>query len=309
MKFARYAWTVLAANVAVVLWGAVVRQTVSGDGCGQHWPKCNGQVIPPLHTTKTLIEYSHRLTSGVALILVVVLAVWAWRLRSTQPAVRGPALASIAFMISEALVGAGLVKRGLVALDASSLRAVIMSVHLTNTFFLLGALTLTASAASFGTRPSARSRAFWPMAAATAILLATGITGAIAALGDTLFPAASLAQGLAQDAAASAHVLLRLRTLHPFAAIVAAVVLWFGASQIVQRAGALTPAASSARLVWIARAFQAALVAQLMIGVTNLLLLVPLWTQLVHLLGADAVVVTFALLAAQVLTPSAPTPK
>jgi heme A synthase len=297
-RFARYAWTVLAANVVVVLWGAVVRGTVSGAGCGQHWPKCNGQVLPPLQSTKTLIEYSHRISSGIALIMVLALAIWAARIRSQRPRVLRPALVSLALMISEALIGAGLVLLRLVELDASILRAVSMSLHLTNTFFLLGALTFTASAATFDTQPSFRSGPRLVLVGGLLLLLLTGITGAIAALGDTLFPAASLAQGLAQDASRSAHFLIRLRTIHPFFAVIAAVLLWFGTSRLAERA-------VHERLVRICRAFQIALFVQLAIGVTNLLLLVPLWTQLFHLLAADAVIISFALLAAHCLSPQA----
>ena len=173
-----------------------------------------------------------------------------------------------------------------------------MSVHLTNTFFLLGALTFTASAASFGTRPTLRTRSGLPVVIAAALLLLAGITGAISALGDTLFPATSLAHGVSQDLAPSAHFLIRLRVIHPIFAVGAAVLLWFGASRIAH-------STSLGRLARICRGFQLALVVQLVIGVINLLLLVPLWTQLLHLLGADVVVITFGLLAAQVLTPDA----
>lgn len=300
-KFARYAWAVLAANVAVVLWGAVVRGTGSGAGCGQHWPKCNGVVVPRLDSTKTIIEYSHRITSGLALLMVLGMAIWAWRLRAQHPHLLRPALASFALIISEALVGAGLVLLRLVELDASVLRAVSMAVHLTNTFLLLGALTFTASAASFGTRPNWRAGPRLALASGLALLLVTGITGAIAALGDTLFPATSLAHGFAMHASESAHFLIRLRAIHPFFAVFAAFLLWFGAGHVAERG--VHP-----RLPLICRGLQIALFSQLVLGVVNLLLLVPLWTQLLHLLAADAIIVAYALLAAHVLTPQATAP-
>ena len=70
---ARYAWLVLAYNVAVIGWGAYVRATGSGAGCGSHWPLCNGAVLPRAAEAATLIEFTHRVTSGIALLLVVAL--------------------------------------------------------------------------------------------------------------------------------------------------------------------------------------------------------------------------------------------
>ena len=297
-RLARYAWLTLAVNVAVVLWGAVVRATGSGAGCGRHWPRCNGQVMPTLHSAKTMIEFSHRLTSGIALLMVVGLAVWAHRRRAAQPAVRRPAVASLVFMILEALLGAGLVLLRLVELDASVTRAISMALHLTNTFFLLGALTWTASAATFETRPSwgrAPSLARVVVLGSTVLLLVTGVTGAIVALGDTLFPASSLAQGIAQDQAPTAHFLVRLRVFHPFVAVVAAALLVLATNRLVED--------RNAHVTRLARLFQLSLGVQIVVGVTNLMLLVPLGTQLLHLLVADAVVITFALLAAHTLGP------
>src|SRR5258707_636964 len=72
-RFARFAWGVLAYNVAVILWGALVRATGSGAGCGGHWPLCNGKVLPKVSQIATVIELTHRVMSGVALVLVAVM--------------------------------------------------------------------------------------------------------------------------------------------------------------------------------------------------------------------------------------------
>src|SRR5690242_12260676 len=111
---ARYAWSVLAYNVAVILWGAYVRATGSGAGCGEHWPLCNGQVLPRAPALATMIEYSHRLTSGVALLSVIVLLVWTYRVTPPGPARKAAALSAF-FILTEAAVGAGLVLFQLVA--------------------------------------------------------------------------------------------------------------------------------------------------------------------------------------------------
>ena len=78
-SFAKYAWGVLAFNLIVILWGAYVRASSSGAGCGSHWPLCNGEIIPRTPTIKTVIEFSHRLSSGLALLLTIGLVVWAFR--------------------------------------------------------------------------------------------------------------------------------------------------------------------------------------------------------------------------------------
>ena len=139
-RLGRFAWSVLAYNVAVIGWGAYVRATGSGAGCGNHWPLCNGQMVPPSPTIATLIEYSHRLTSGLALLSVVALLAWTWRAcRPGHPARTGAA-ASLFFMLTEAAVGAGLVLFQLVADNASAARTMFMGVHLLNTFVLLASI-------------------------------------------------------------------------------------------------------------------------------------------------------------------------
>ena len=86
--FARYAWAVLAYNVAVVLWGALVRVTGSGAGCGNHWPLCNGMAAPLSPSAATAIEFTHRMMSGLDAFLVLGLLVWAFRSFPRRHAVR-----------------------------------------------------------------------------------------------------------------------------------------------------------------------------------------------------------------------------
>jgi heme A synthase len=143
-RLSRFAWLTLVYNVAVIAWGAYVRATGSGAGCGSHWPLCNGEIIPRGPTLETLVEFSHRLTSGLALVAVVVLFWWTRRESArTHPARRASAWALV-FMLTEAGVGAALVLFRLVADNASMARAMFMAIHLVNTFVLLAFLTLTA---------------------------------------------------------------------------------------------------------------------------------------------------------------------
>jgi heme o synthase len=178
-RFAKFAWGLLIWNIIVVLWGAFVRATGSGAGCGNHWPLCNGAVVPRAPQVDTLIELSHRLTSGVALIGVLILLIWAFRGFPKGHPVRWGAVASAFFIITESLVGAGLVIFGWVADDTSAERALVVSIHLFNTFLLLASLAVTAWWAS-GQRPITLKSSGWLVWALRAGLLGVlviGITG------------------------------------------------------------------------------------------------------------------------------------
>lgn len=301
-RLARYAWLVLAANLAVILWGAVVRATGSGAGCGSHWPLCNGELVPRAPAVETLVELAHRASSGVALLLVAGLVVWAFRARPRGHPARLGAVLSLLFILSEAAVGAALVLFELVADDKSVARALFMACHLVNTFLLLGALGLTAHWASGGPALSLRRRGTSAPALAAGLLgvLLVGTSGAVAALGDTLFPAASLAQALGQDLSATAHVLLRLRLLHPPLAVLLGLGLLLLAFQVPRE----RPAAAGP-----ARAVGTLVVAQLCAGVLNVALLAPIWLQLVHLLLADLLWIALVLLAATALGLDAEAPR
>jgi cytochrome c oxidase assembly protein subunit 15 len=289
--FARFAWIVLAVNVVVVAWGGFVRATGSGAGCGSHWPTCNGEVVPRPASVEMAIELTHRLTSGAALVLVAVLAVWAFRAFPRGHAARRGAATSMVLIVVEALVGAALVLFGWVVRDASAARALAMPIHLSNTFLLLGALALTAWWGAPRGEPVARAPLPPLVLAALAATMLAGITGAIAALGDTLFPATSFADGLRQELAKEAHALVRLRVVHPFVAVVAA-----ACAVLAARAAARDQAFGPVRRA--ADALTALVVAQVAVGVTAVALLAPVWAQILHLVLADATWIALVLLAA-----------
>ncbi len=285
MSLRRFAQLTLGYNLLVIVWGGYVRASGAGAGCGRHWPLCNGVVVPTNPALNTMVEFAHRITSGVALVLVVGLCLTTFRGTPPGHRVRRAAAGSLVFIILEALVGAGLVLLALVANDDSALRAVYLAVHLANTFCLLACLTATAlwaDRADPGPRRPTNGglvRFGWGTLGA---ILVVGITGAITALGDTLFPAASLEAGLAQDRSATAHFLLRLRVIHPALAIGAASLAVWAAQRAVRQVD--TPLVQSA-----GRWLIGLVVVQLAIGVVNLVLLVPIATQLLHLLVADLV--------------------
>lgn len=292
---ARYAWAVLGYNIAVILWGAYVRATGSGAGCGNHWPLCDGQVIPLDPGLATLIEFSHRLTSGLALLAVVALLVWVRRACPPGHPARMGAVLSLVLILFEAAIGAGLVLFELVADNATMARALFMGAHLMNTFVLLACLALTAYWLSGGPAIglAGRMRAVAVLSAGTAGLLATGASGAVAALGDTLYPAASLSAALAADLSATSHLLIRLRVLHPAIAVGTAVLLMFGVPRLAGGGSAI-----QRRLAFLVAGLAAL---QLGVGLLNVVLLAPVWMQLVHLLLADAVWIAFVIFSASVL--------
>lgn len=290
----RYAWGVLAFTLLVILWGAFVRATGSGAGCGSHWPTCNGEVIPRPETIETAIELTHRITSGLAFLLVLGLLIAAMRARPKGHPLRRAAALSLFFMITESGVGAGLVLLEYVADDRSPARAIWVAVHLINTFLLVASLAVAAHKAGADARPARwRARGLWVLAAALATL-AVATTGAITALGDTLFPSASLAEGVAADFSPTAHFLIRLRVYHPLSAIAVSVLVTLVAVIVGRR----TPRARRPALALIALFFL-----QIAGGLVNLFLLAPTWMQLVHLLMADLAWIALVLLGVEAFAP------
>ncbi len=290
--FAKYAWMVLVYNLMVIVWGAYVRASSSGAGCGSHWPLCNGEVIPRSPTIKTLVEFSHRLSSGLALVLVVVMLAWAFRAYARRHEVRTWAALSMFFILTEAAIGAGLVIFEYVAGDKSIARALWMSGHLVNTFLLVAMLSFAAWAATTGGGFKVRGQGpiNWVFAAAFIGGLILGASGAVTALGGTLFPVTSLAEGLKQDLSPTAHVLIRLRFFHPFIAVAVSGLLiltaWLAR---LWRPGQWTRRFSNAVIALV--------IVQLAAGLINLLLHAPIWLQLVHLLLSDLIWIALVLLA------------
>lgn len=303
-RFPTFAWATLAVTLAVILWGAYVRASGSGAGCGSHWPTCNGEIIPRAPAIQTIIEFTHRATSGLSGILVLVELVWAFRVLPRRHPARTAAALSMAFMVSEAALGAALVLFQYVATDKSVGRALSVSLHLVNTFLLVAALACTAFFASSSperARPVKLSgqgaAGTWIVAGALGLLL-TGVSGAVTALGDTLFTSASLARGIADDFSPHAHFLQQLRVVHPIAAMVTAVFLLYARSWIAAGRG---PEAAR----W-SRVLAGLVVGQLLLGMVNFLLQAPVAMQMVHLLVADLVWIAFVLLGAAALSAGAP---
>jgi cytochrome c oxidase assembly protein subunit 15 len=222
-RFRQISFLLIFYTVLVILWGAWVRISHSGDGCGDTWPLCHGQLVPEAARGKTWVEYAHRSMSGLFGIFIILLY---WRARKLFPKTsltRKAALWSLIFMITEALLGAKLVLFKLVGTNDSPFRAVAMGLHLVNSLLLAGALTFTwdfsknlnwkrRSENPFETQVLKTNKLVW---ACIFGFILIGVTGALAALSSTLFPATSLAEGLRADWDPSSHYLVRLRGLHP----------------------------------------------------------------------------------------------
>ncbi len=294
--FAKLAWGLLAYLLVVILFGSWVRISGSGAGCGDHWPTCHGELIPRAPAVQTIIEYTHRVTSGVLGPVAIGMVLWAWLGAGRRRVVGWFATATLVFIVAEALIGAGLVLKQLVADDDSVARAVVVGLHLDNTLLLTAVSALTAWFGAGRTWPGLGR----PFAGRGLVLvglvgvLLVSMTGAVTALGDTLFPVAPTVDGglfgrLRDDLSAGSHFLVRLRIVHPLLAVLVAAVLLL-ASRKVSDLDATGPVASLARklelLVWL----------QLAAGGVNIALAAPWWMQLLHLLLAQLVWIVLVLL-------------
>src|SRR6266581_2077829 len=224
VSLARFARFVVAYNITVIVWGAYVHATGSGAGCGSHWPLCNGEFLPTTPQTQTVIEFTHRVTSGLSLVLVAILLIWCWRRTAKGDWPRYSAVAAAMLLFNEAILGALLVLFDhLGGLDRSTAHALFSCLHFGNTLLLLAALALTARwISSGGRRFSAVRTPYQTIATGLGLVsvMVIGMTGSLASLGDTIFPADSLRHAVVQDFSSSSPTLLRLRVLHPIAVVV-----------------------------------------------------------------------------------------
>lgn len=307
-SFARFATVFLVYLILVILFGAWVRITGSGAGCGSHWPTCHGEVIPIDPSTETIIEYTHRLTSGFLGILGLVLVGWAWA-RHRGGRVFKAAVVTLILIVFEALIGAGLVLRELVADDDSVARAVVIAIHLANTLILTAASTLTVYWDKHDA-PIDRSAPNAAVAVALCVLslvllIVTSMTGAVTALGDTLFPvdigaAGGLLGRIEADLSATNHFLIRLRIVHPIVAIATAI--FIAAVTFYVRARDFGEGPER----WASLLFLA-LIAQVFLGFVNIALAAPGWMQILHLLLAQLTWIVAILLTVSIASaPAAP---
>ena len=281
-----YAALTLAWMILVILEGAVVRATGSGAGCGNHWPLCNGQILPHHPRLATVIEFTHRSMTGVCTALTLGIVAWTFLAHAPGTRVRKAAVLSAVLLFTEALLGAILVLGGFVEHNTSNLRVFVQGVHFTNTMLLLAALALAWWWQRPRTPVSLSPGPARPLAVAALLLtVVTGATGSVAALADTLFPAPNLHLALLADFAATSPLLIRMRWLHPASSLAAMAVIL--ALVCVQRHGRVT--------------LLALLGLQFVLGIADVLTLAPLPLQVLPLLGADLLWIALVIVSADLL--------
>lgn len=298
--FAKYAWFVLAYNIVVILWGVFLRASKSGDGCGQHWLTCHGEVVPSAPELKTVIEFSHRIMSALDGLIVLILLIWAiriWRNDKTKSAIMKMAVGSFVFVLVEGLIGAGLVLTGNTAGSYTESRSFWAMGHLISTFILLVFMTLTAWFAGGGKVFSFKASRKILLLLGLAVLgiLLVGMSGSLAALSNMLFPSQSLSEGIAKDFSDTSHFLLRLRISHPILSILTSVYLIFLAGWLRKKSE------NNPLVVRWSNVLSLLILLQIGFGALTLLTLAPILMQLGHLLLADMVWISFVLLTASFL--------
>lgn len=297
-RLTTFAWATVLYNVLVILWGAWVRITGSGAGCGDHWPMCHGEVIPKTPTEQTVIEFVHRLSSGLCLPLAIALIIWIHKVYPKGHRVRWGAYGATLFLLLEGALGAALVKFKLVSTDDSVARALVIALHLINTFALVGFGSLTAwwinggGALSWRRTGSVR----WAWLAAMVGMAIVSMAGAITALGDTLFPVDSqgmdgLLERLWSDLSPAEHFLVRLRILHPALAVALGLLLLLWTSALRWK-----PLSAQAQR-WSSRVAMMVFI-EMSLGVVNVWLAAPGWMQLAHLAAANGLWISLSLLGA-----------
>jgi heme a synthase len=284
---ARFAIATLSFFILVVLWGAVVRASGSGGGCGASWPLCNGDFFPHHPRLATVIEFIHRSTSGICTVLDLALIVWTFMVTPRGHRARAAVVWSAAFLVLEAGLGAVLVVRHYVEDNISTGRVVMQSIHFTNTLLLMASLALVAWFLRDDEIVPGKNTPRWIAWLAVVSTIVVGATGALAALADTLFPSPNLRAALASDFAANSPLLVRMRWMHPAAAVIA-----FCCVLLLVRTGTR-----------IGRIVLGLVLLQFVMGIADVLLLAPTWMQVLHLLGADLYWVMLVVLAAETLWP------
>ncbi len=251
-------------TLIVIAWGAWVRISHSGNGCGDHWPLCHGDFIPDLQNKKTVVEFSHRIMSGLYGLLVIGIFAYL-RKKSDNSQQKKVSIYLLIFMIIEALLGALLVKQNLVTVNDSILRLVVMSLHQLNSFLLTGVtyLLYLSTQQSLNIRLTKLNIAF----------LILAVSGAIASLAATLFPSTSVFEGIMKDFSENSHLFVRLRIIHPILALtlVSSVIYWLQTRVKTSK--------EASRLVL-------SLFVAMLIGIVTLMTLSPTWLKITHLMMA-----------------------
>ena len=296
--FGGFCFTVLCFCLLVILWGAWVRISHSGDGCGQSWPSCQGKyLIDSGEQGKTWIEWIHRATSGLFGIAVILLVVLAFLKFPFRHPICKSAFFVLFFTISEALIGARLVLTGLTGGNTSFLRVLTMNLHLLNSVLLTSSLFILwrfLLGKHFSALDSFKKKKYFFSVIFVFFLIA--FFGSVSSLSSSFFPSTSLWEGAALDFNSQSHWLVRLRVLHPILALL------FGGSFLLYY---MLPDTKSHSIQTTKNHFRKStgpgnlfilcLCLALLSGLMNLLFLSPVFLKLTHLLIVYLLAISFIL--------------
>ena len=331
-RFAKLAWIVLIYAVFTVLLGAFVRSSVSGDGCGTSWPLCDGGTLLPhmpglenvgiadlfgkltnpgayagqigevrAELLRKIVEFSHRSSTLPLVLGVVALFGWGRFAFPRKSLVRVGTGIAVLFIVFESLIGAVLVKKGLVTNDASQMRALMMPVHLISTFVLLTGLSMTAWYSSGKARLQLRDQgALGGLALlGLALTLWVSLNGSFSALGGMIYHYASHQELFAAATAPDAPFLVAAKVRHPYGAAGIAMVLSLVGGLLMH----LRPSADTRRFAY---SLWFLLTAQMLCGIVSVLLMAPPYMQILHLALADVLWIDLVLLCASALAVGVP---
>ena len=218
--FKKYSLFSLVFTLLTIFWGAWVRLSFSGDGCGKNWPLCEDKIFP--ENVTAFIEWLHRLSSGLSLVFIFALFILAFKIYSKNHGVRYFSIASFLLILIEAFIGAILVLSGLVGANTEKIRVLVLAVHSINSLLLVGALTLCYKMSCWekrGEKITDNLKLKKPLIYFVCLFPLLALTGNIASLAGQLFPSLSLSSALALDLMPSAHISLKVRPFHPLLAV------------------------------------------------------------------------------------------
>ena len=291
--FSSFCFSILCFCLFIILWGAWVRISHSGDGCGQSWPSCDGQyLLESGEESKTWIEWIHRATSGLFGIAVLLMMIIAFLKFSFKHPVFKSSLCVLFFTISEALIGARLVLAGLTGSNTSLARVLTMNLHLLNSLLLTGSLFICWRI-SLGKNYSLSNALFYLKTkslffVSLIVFFIIAFFGSLSSLSASLLPSHSLLEGISSDFNPESHWLIRLRLLHPlFALIFGGGFLFYYFLQDSREKKEREKRKIfffSHKEITPPEIFIFCLILALLSGLMNLLLLSPVFLKLTHLL-------------------------
>ncbi len=276
-KFKSYLIFLWVYSILVVIWGAWVRISKSGDGCGTSWPLCNNAIIPDTSNAQALIEFTHRISTALYGILVLLLVVWTFKIFPKKHSIRRVVLFILSFTILEALIGAQLVLLGLVGDHTGFDRIIVMSLHQVVSILLTGSV-----ARAYYLTNSKVIKTYKLIEVAKFMFLLLVATGGIAALSNTVFPSSSILEGLVSDINPESHILLKLRVIHPILALSTALAFVFVIIKLHKKNKQYSMQLATFFLIGI------------LIGIITLITLSPTVMKFVHLAMAHIIWAVFA---------------